>query len=362
MAAATQSPTDLTLGRVLGVVILLPVINALAHPSPAHFGAAALGLVALALHQVVLLDRPWPTGAVVAMVIAMLLAGYAAYRLTGDSWLLVATAAAICVAIRLHPLQLALLTVLGCTAAAFALAPASTMASTTVLLVAGPGAIAALRQRLVSTIAELEATREELAHVAVEAERSRFSDELHDVLGHSLSVMVVAAQVVQKSVTRAPSQAIESAREIEQVGRRALDEVRDTVSEYRGRTVASERADVERALAASAITVTSHFDQPVPSSVDGTLAVILRELVTNVIRHSGATQCSLVLSVTADDVTLTVSDNGTTEDAKERAEAGLTTVRRRAARRGGDVEVAASQPRGLTVTVRIPLNSNGSER
>ena len=232
-----QSPTDLALGRVLGLVILLPVINALLHPSAAHVGAAALGLVALALHQVVLLDRPWPPGTVLAMVIAMLLAGYAAHRLTGDSWLLVATAAAICAAVRLRPLQLALVAVAGCTVAAFALTPASTMASTTVLLVAGPGAIAALRQRLVSTIAELQATREELAQVAVEAERSRFSDELHDVLGHSLSVMVVAAQVVQKSVTRAPEQAIESAHEIEQVGRRALDEVRDTVSEYRGRTV-----------------------------------------------------------------------------------------------------------------------------
>lgn len=318
--------------------------------------------MALALHQVVLLDRPWPTGTVLAMVIAMLLAGYAAHRLTGDSWLLIATAAAICTAVRLSPLQLALAAVAGCTVAAFALTPASTMASTTVLLVAGPGAIAALRQRLVSTIAELQATREELAQVAVEAERSRFSDELHDVLGHSLSVMVVAAQVVQKSVTRAPEQAIESAHEIEQVGRRALDEVRDTVSEYRGRTVASERPDVERALAASAITVTSSFDQPVPSAVDGTLAVILRELVTNVIRHSGATQCSLVLSVTEDTATLTVSDNGTAQDAVERAEAGLRTVRRRAERRGGDVDVSAHQPDGLTVTVRIPLSSNGSER
>lgn len=352
--AATAS--DLTLARVLGLVILLPVIQAVAHPSAAHVGAAALGLTALAIHQVVLLDRVWPTRAVLAAAVVMLLLGYAAHRLTGDDWILVATAAAICVAVRVSPLQLALASVAACTAAAFAMAPAHRSASTIVLLVAGPGCVAALRQRLVSTIAQLQAAREELAHVAVEAERSRFSEELHDVLGHSLSVMVVAAQVVQKSVVRAPEQAIESAQEIEQVGRRALEEVRDTVSEYRGRTVATELAEVQRALAASAIAVTADFDSPVPSSVDGTLAVILRELVTNVIRHSGASHCRLSLVLSADHATLSVSDDGPGEDsALQRAEAGLRTVRRRAARRGGDVQVATDGHHGLKVTVRLPV-------
>ena len=99
---------------------------------------------------------------------------------------------------------------------------------------------------LLDTIAELRRTRQELARIAVVEERERFSRDLHDLLGHTLSVMVVKAQAVRRLVAQDPDAAAGHAADIEQIGRRALVDVRQAVDAMRAPSL-SEELDGARA-------------------------------------------------------------------------------------------------------------------
>ncbi len=178
-----------------------------------------------------------------------------------------------------------------------------------VLLLAGVAAAAF--SRLVTTADELRRTREELADAAVARERERFSRDLHDTLGHTLSVMVVKAAVVRRLVPTDPAAAAEHAADIEDVGRRAMAQLRDTVDGAVVPTLPDELREARAALAAAGIRATVRSSQPVPPSAAAPLAWALREGVTNVLRHSGASACRVDVSHDEGRFRLTVADDGT---------------------------------------------------
>ena len=109
---------------------------------------------------------------------------------------------------------------------------------------------------LLDTVAELRRTRAELARVAVAEERERFSRDLHDLLGHTLSVMVVKAQAVRRLAAQDPDAAAAHAADIEQIGRQALVDVRQAVDAMRAPTLAEELDGARRALDAAGIATT----------------------------------------------------------------------------------------------------------
>jgi two-component system sensor histidine kinase DesK len=158
-----------------------------------------------------------------------------AHAIAGHAWLFVALAAAVQCAVRFEPLPAAVAGIAICAGAGLSMGQIDN-AVTSLAIVSAPGVVAALRHRLMVTIAELRTTREQLAIAAVRRERDRFSDDLHDLLGHSLSVMVVSAQVIQRIAGDRPRQAASVAAEIETIGRGALDDVRAAVLGYRGRS------------------------------------------------------------------------------------------------------------------------------
>jgi two-component system sensor histidine kinase DesK len=354
---------DLGLVRVLGLVILLPVISAVTESgsqgAPAVIAGVVLGLVALAAHQISLsgdrrVDGRLPALALAAVTLA---AGVIAHAVTGQPWVLVALAAGLQCAVRVDPLPASVLAIAGCTGAALAMGRIGDT-TTTLVIVAGPALIAALRHRLLLTIAELRATREQLAEAAVRRERDRFSDDLHDLLGHSLSVIVVSAQVIQR-VAADPGETTSIAGEIERVGRRALDDVRAAVLGYRSHSYAEESAELQRALRTAGITPEFGEPVPLPSQLDATLSLVLREAVTNVVRHSQATRCQVELRnrpiASGSEFVLTVTDNGTGDTAAvERADAGLASIRARIAEHDGRLTVTPVEPHGLQLTVVIP--------
>jgi two-component system, NarL family, sensor histidine kinase DesK len=344
------------LARVLGLVILVPVVLALAHPDAARLGGAALGIVALATHLVALSGHDIVGGRIKVCGLAglTLASGVAAHAITGQTWVLVALAAALQCAVRLEPLPAAAAGIAACTGAGVAMGQTNDLA-TSLVLVAAPGLVAAFRHRLLVTIAELRATREQLAVTAIRRERDRFSDDLHDLLGHSLSVIVVSAQVIQRVADDRPGQAVTAAAEIETIGRRALDDVRGAVLGYRGRSLADEMAELDRALRTAEVTP-EFTPVDVPEAIDATLALVLREAVTNVVRHSHARTCRVELCSDDGEVILKVTDDGSgNAAAAARAEAGLATVRARLAGHGGRVAVDAVAPHGLRVTAVVPL-------
>lgn len=173
------------------------------------------------------------------------------------------------------------------------------------------GIIVAVIFRLSAAIMELRETREELARNAVAEERLRFAHDLHDLLGHTLSLMVVKAQAVRKLAVRDPELAAQQAADIETVGRQALTEVRQAVTGYRGRGVAAELDGARAALTDAGIEVVIRQEgPPLPPEPDALLGWVVREGVTNVIRHSGARTCEIDVRYRAGTASAEIRDDG----------------------------------------------------
>jgi len=233
--------------------------------------------------------------------------------------------------------------------------PQTAVGSAVIVLVAGT--IAVLRRRLLVTIDELNAARTELADYAVLEERQRFSRDLHDLLGHSLSTIVVTAELAARSL-RSDSAAAERAfADIETIGRTALGEVRSAVTGYRTMSFRDQLRAGAEALRAAGIEVGVNARERCWSDdVDQVLSWTVRESITNILRHSHARNVLIALTVGSAGVCLQVSDDG---DAGEtgllRAEGGLRTLRERIAACHGTVDATVGAEGGLRLAVSLPL-------
>ena len=220
------------------------------------------------------------------------------------------------------------------------------------------GFIVSLILQLVAVIRQLQDTRQELAETAVDEERLRFARDLHDLLGHTLSVMVIKAQVVRKLATRDPVQAAEQAADIEAVGRQALTEVRQSVTGYRGRGMTRELAEARTALADADFTVAVRQDDvPLTPAADALLGWVIREGVTNVIRHSGGHQAEIEIGLRKGYAFVEIRDDGGKTPAVQLPSGGngLGGLRERAAAAGGTVEAGPRRGGGYRLHVRIPV-------
>lgn len=164
---------------------------------------------------------------------------------------------------------------------------------------------------LFDTIQELNTTRQELARSAVEKERLRFSRDLHDLLGHTLSVVVVKAEAVRRLAPRDLDAALAQVADIEAVGRQALTEIREAVTGYREGSLATELDRARSVLEAAGIDpVVRQAGPPLPPQAGALLGWVVREGVTNTVRHSGATHCEISVHADEDRVRLTITDDG----------------------------------------------------
>ena len=195
---------------------------------------------------------------------------------------------------------------------------------------------------------------EEIERLATLGERERIARDLHDLLGHSLSVIVVKAELAGRLVGVEPDRAATEIGDIERIGREALSEVRAAVSGYRARGLAAEIEGAERALAAADVAVTvERADLPsLDPDRESALALALREAVTNVVRHADAGRATIAVSARGPDVVLEVADDGRGTDGTEGS--GLTGMRERISAVGGEVTVDGSA--GTRVLVRVPVS------
>ena len=158
---------------------------------------------------------------------------------------------------------------------------------------------------------ELRHARAELARMAVTEERERFARDLHDLLGHSLSVITLKAELAGRMLADRPTEAAREVAELEQVARTALGEVREAVSGYRRPTLEGELAGARMALSAAGIEAdVQEARVPLDPDVEAVLAWTVREGATNVIRHSGATRCTVRVTASLTDAAVEVIDDG----------------------------------------------------
>jgi signal transduction histidine kinase len=232
----------------------------------------------------------------------------------------------------------------------FATNPWSTLLFSAVVLT-GAWAVAAAvrtRRRHSAELAESRTAR------AVAEERLRIARDVHDAVGHHLSLIAMRAAVADHL---GDGQAA-ALRMIEQVSRTALDEVRMVLDDVRAdpRATAGLGDLVEQTRAAGVDVTLEPADlADVPVSVRTSAYQILREALTNVRRHAGATRCRVAVTVAPDAVTLTVVDDGTAPGDPNPAGHGLRGMRERVAVHGGSLSAGPGPDGGFAVRATLPL-------
>jgi two-component system, NarL family, sensor histidine kinase DesK len=205
--------------------------------------------------------------------------------------------------------------------------------------------------RLIRRNAELAVARDDLAHLAVEQERARFARDLHDLLGHSLTVITVKAELAGKLMTRDPGKAADEVADIERLAREALADVRATVAGYREVTLAAEVSSARSTLEAAGILaeLPGALDD-VPGERRELFGWVVREGVTNVVRHSSAQRVRVAVSRT----TVEVVDDGRGCGASGAGGHGLQGLRERLAEVGGRLEAGPVDAGGFRLFAEVP--------
>ncbi|KDN22718.1 sensor histidine kinase [Amycolatopsis rifamycinica] len=205
---------------------------------------------------------------------------------------------------------------------------------------------------LVRAVRRLEHANEEIATLAVANERERLARDLHDLLGHSLTTITVKAGLARRVLESAGDipRAVEEIREVESLTRSALSDVRATVSANREVSLSVELVGARAALRAAEI------DADLPHAVDNvrpefqnTFGYVLREAVTNVLRHSGAKRVKVKLGGNW----LEIEDDGRATEVV--AGNGLRGLAERLAAAGGTLRTSVRSGGGLLVRAEIPL-------
>ncbi|MFF5246880.1 sensor histidine kinase [Streptosporangium sp. NPDC000095] len=202
-------------------------------------------------------------------------------------------------------------------------------------------------------VVRLRQAQEEVARLAASEERLRIARDLHDLLGHSLSLIVLKSELAGRLAESGSERAVAEIRDIESVARQALVEVRDTVTGYRQRGLSGELDGARAALEAAGTRLTIRLAGPsLPEELDELLGWAVREGVTNVIRHARATRCEIEVTMDETAATLKIADDGR-GTATDGQGSGLTGLTERVRAAGGTVS-AGPRPSGFVLLVTVP--------
>jgi two-component system sensor histidine kinase DesK len=204
----------------------------------------------------------------------------------------------------------------------------------------------------VRTTIELREARATVAQLAANEERLRLARDLHDLLGHSLSLITLKSELAGRMLPAQPEKAAQQVADIEKVSRQALVDVREAVSGYRRPRLAGELAGARAALTAAGITASLPAG-PAPTDLDeeaeSALAWALREAVTNVVRHSGARRCTV-------EVLSRQTLDGPGDGSPGTPGNGLTGLAERLEKAGGALETGRTR-HGFRLVARVPAGA-----
>lgn len=210
----------------------------------------------------------------------------------------------------------------------------------------------------------LQAASAQIERMAQQEERQRIARELHDTLGHTLTLISLKSELTEKLVHRAPDKAAEEARDIRITARAALKQMRDLVTEMKAVLLADEFAHALQLCDAAGITLTMPGDAaaldnglPLTALQESIMATCFREALTNVVRHSRAARCEVSLDIEDGFFRLSVSDDGIgihKDFAISAGSNGLAGMRERLALVDGSVQLLPGPSSGTIVTLTVP--------
>jgi two-component system, NarL family, sensor histidine kinase DesK len=198
--------------------------------------------------------------------------------------------------------------------------------------------------------AQIKLSQQEVRRLAGKAERERIARDLHDLLGHTLSVMVRKAELARRLAPNDAERAAAEMADVEEIGRQALAQVREAVSGWRAPELAGEAASARLVLESSGIAAEVDDIPEIERDAGEVLAMILREAVTNIIRHSGAGRCRIEFERDNGHWVMRVSDDGRGGVIAEGN--GIQGMRERLAANNGSLSVTGAG--GCTLIARLP--------
>src|SRR4249919_1118222 len=202
--------------------------------------------------------------------------------------------------------------------------------------------------------AELRLTQDEVRRLAGMAERERIGRDLHDLLGHTLSVVALKSELAGKLIDRDPAAAKLQIREVETVARQALAQVREAVAGIRATGLQAELAAARLALLAADVRLDQRLAPlALDAKVEFALAMALREATTNIIRHAEANRVEVELVEESPGLRLSISDDGRGGIARHGN--GLTGMRERLQEIGGTLEIESLPGAGTRLVLRAPM-------
>jgi two-component system, NarL family, sensor histidine kinase DesK len=343
----------LTMVAVLGTFVSVTALDVILYPAQSQVSSLLVGLPAsVAIFVLQLFNSSaaavrWPAWRRWAMLAALAAATYFPLLVLGEDWMGIAgflagsvlllvrgraawaLFAAVVASMLVYPLRLGL--------SAYFLAYLTASTFDTGLVVFG-------LSRLSLVIRYLHAARGELAQLAIVRERVRFSRDLHDLLGYSLSAITLKAELARRLVSANPGRSRDEIAELLDIARQALADVRTVSSGYRNISLSKEAASVASLLTTAGIDTQVEINcGPLDDQVDTVLATVVRESVTNMLRHSYARACSIEAREEGDVIVLRMLNDGVPRNAAT-------------GRRGGGLENLAARLEAiggrLTATIR----------
>ncbi|WP_421569987.1 sensor histidine kinase [Stenotrophomonas sp. PD6] len=201
--------------------------------------------------------------------------------------------------------------------------------------------------------AALKLSQDEVRRLAATAERERIGRDLHDLLGHTLSLITLKLELSRKLFDRDPERARVEITEAEGIARQALAEVRSAVTGIRASDLAAELAAARLLLECQHVHLQYPPPPPMPVEIERALALVLREAATNIVRHANATRAWVQFEQDARTLSMQVRDDGRGDVQADGN--GLTGMRERVAALRGTLQVTSPRGQGTTVTVHVPL-------
>jgi two-component system sensor histidine kinase DesK len=200
---------------------------------------------------------------------------------------------------------------------------------------------------------KLRKANEEIENLAKVAERERIARDLHDVLGHTLSVITLKSELAGKLIDRDPQRAGKEIREVEQISRQALSDVRDAIRGYRSQGLVAELAQAKTTLETAGLTVQcdAATTMKLPAVQESVLSLAVREAVTNVVRHAQARTCRMRLEQQNGSCRLEIHDDGCGSSNGEGN--GLRGMRERVEMLGGTLN--RNTDAGTRIIITLPL-------
>ncbi|ANU15030.1 sensor histidine kinase [Planococcus halocryophilus] len=204
---------------------------------------------------------------------------------------------------------------------------------------------------------QLEDANKRISQLVIIEERERIARDLHDTLGQKLSLIGLKSDLAGKLIYRNPESALNEINDVRQTARTALKEVRELVSNMRGTKLDEELLRVQQILKAAEIDFVFYGSTQLtntPLLVENVVSMCLKEAVTNVVKHSGASRCSILIKQNPEELLVQVQDNGEgfPEGNTSLQGNGLAGMRERLEFVNGSVDIKVMD--GTTLNIRVP--------